>query len=346
MDMMDSESASTAISAGLGLGSAAETFLCVIVAMVVLRLELQRRAGNGPDFGSRDPGRYAESCKRLLRQCAPEAAGVVACLTLAAALRARGDSGRPLDDQAWASITAQWPLLLTADTLLSLQAMLRLVVLLSVVLRASGGGPVPLSEEASTMWLMGGLARACLLIKSTVYMLDGPLGGALPAACEVAVLPLLLVLSRGTLRRAPATIALLLPTVGYFCYRNRLALAEDCFTDGLFMFAHVFDLLAALAYLLRTLLIDTSSKGGRGGVSVGFAHLVMPVQQSLSAYYFLQAFDIVPELVGSGLPFEVLQIGNTVQFGAYLGALALHLAECFEARGGPDAGQSFVATVQ
>merc|ERR1740138_1435289 len=97
-----------------------------------------------------------------------------------------------------------------------------------------------------------------------------------------------------------------------------------------------------MAYILRTLLIDTGPKGGRGDVAVAFAHLLMPVQQSLSAYYFLQAFEAVPELVGSGMPFETLQIGNTVQLGAYLGALALHLAECFEARSGPEAGQNSI----
>merc|ERR1719476_1129714 len=80
-----------------------ETFLCVVVAMIVLRLELQRRAGSGPDIGSRrDTGRYAENCKQLLKNCAPEAAGLMACLTLAAALRARGDvMGYPSDPETW-----------------------------------------------------------------------------------------------------------------------------------------------------------------------------------------------------------------------------------------------------
>jgi len=47
----------------------------------------------------------------------------------------------------------------------------------------------------------------------------------------------------------------------------------------------------------------------------------MPVQSSFAAYYFLQAFAAVPELVGAGLPFELLQIGSTVTFGAYSSAL-------------------------
>merc|ERR1719433_751291 len=73
-----------------------ETMLCVVVAMVVLRLELQRRAGSGPDIGSRrEATRYAQNCKRLLKECMPEAASLMACLTLAAALRARGDAVPP-----------------------------------------------------------------------------------------------------------------------------------------------------------------------------------------------------------------------------------------------------------
>lgn len=304
--------------------------MCVVVAMIVLRLELQRRAGTGPDFGSREGWQYAESAKQLLKQWAPEAAGLVACLTLAAALRARGDTKQPLDEEAWAQIKQQWPLLMTADTLLSLQAMLRLVVLLSVVLRAGGGGPVPLSEEVTALWLGAGVARVAVLSRSTVYMLDGPVGGSLPAACEVAVLPILLVLSRGTLRRAPMTLALVAVAAAWFASRNYLNLADDTVADSLFALAHSLDCLAAFAYLLRTVLIDSRAKG----VSVGFTHLLMPVQQGLSAYYFLQAFDAVPELVGAGLPFQVLQIGNTAQLGAYLGALALYLADCFDVRAG------------
>jgi len=308
-----------------------ETLLCVVVAMIVLRLELQRRAGAGPDIGSRREtvGRYAASARKLLKECAPEAAGLMACLTLAAALRARGtEKVLPEEREAWENIKAQWPLLMTADTLLSLQVMLRLVVLLSVVLRAGSGGPVPLSEESSVLWFGANLARLALVCRSAVYMLDGPLGGFLPVACEVAVLPILLVLSRGTFKRAWLALSMIAMCAICFASRHNLSLAGDVTIDGLFTLAHALDFLAAVVYLVRTVLIDRTSRD----VSVSFTHMIMPIQQGFAAYYFLQAFAAVPELVGSGLPFEFLQISSMVAFGAYLSAAILHFAECYDAR--------------
>mmetsp|Transcript_96139 Transcript_96139/g.311836 ORF Transcript_96139/g.311836 Transcript_96139/m.311836 type:complete len:345 (+) Transcript_96139:97-1131(+) len=333
---MDS-TAATSMLPSIFSGGATEALMFAVVTMVVLRLELQRRAGTGPNFGSRQGGWYADSAKRILKECAPEAALLLSCLTLAALLRARGDTmGEPADggaqgEEAWEQIKREWPILLTADTLLSLQAMLRLVVLLSVVWRlgdgGSGGRAVPLSHEATTLWLGAGLARALLFARSGMYMLDGPLGGLLPVACEIAALPMLMVLSRSTISRAPLAVGLAMGAAAVYASRNRLALSEDdAVADSLFTLAHCLDLLAAFAYLVRTALID----GGAGDVSVGFTHLLMPIQQGFAAYYFLQAFGQVPELVGSGIPFETLQIGNAAAFGAYLGACALFLAECFD----------------
>lgn len=311
-------------------GLTVETLMCAVVAMVMLRLEYQRRAGTGPIMGSRIG--YAESCKRLLKECAPEAACLVACLSLAAALRARGDAVPvvDVDEEAWEQIKADWPLLLTADTLLSLQTMLRLVVLLSTVFRAGTGGPVPLAEEVSTLWLGGNVARLTLVCLTSNYKLDGPLGGMLPAACEFAVLPILLVLSRGTIRRTMVTLAMVMGLVVCFAFRNQLNLAGDDTTDALFIVAHGLDCLAAFAYLLRTALIERCTKD----VSVGFTHMLMPIQAGMAAYYFLVAFDVVPQLVGRGFPFEFLQLSNTVALGAYLGASVLFFAECYDVRAG------------
>lgn len=49
------------------------------------------------------------------------------------------------------------------------------------------------------------------------------------------------------------------------------------------MASHSLDLLAAFAYLIRTVLIENRSTD----VSIGFAHVLMPAQQALSAYYWL-----------------------------------------------------------
>jgi len=248
-------------------------------------------------------------------------------LTLAAALRARGtEKVLPEDQEAWEQIKAQWPLLMTADTLLSLQTMLRLVVCLSVVLRAGGSGPVPLSGEMTALWMGANAARLALTFRSAVYMLDGPIGGYIPVACEVAVLPILLVLSRNSIRRAWVMMSLIMVAAVCFAARHNFSLAGSMEVDALFTLAHALDLLAAITYLVRTVLIERTSND----VSVSFTHLIMPIQQGMAAYYFLQAFAAVPELVGAGLPFEFLQIGSTVAFGAYLSAAILHFAESYE----------------
>lgn len=319
------------ISSILPAGFRAESTIYAAVAMVVFRIEYVRRSGNGPNIGSNAGAGYVQTGKRLLRQCGPEAAGLLAVFTLAAALRARGDVRAPVDSEAWDRIKNDWPLLMTADTLLALQSMLRFVALLSVVLRASIFGPVPLSDEAAALSLGAAVARATVLATSSVYMLDGPLGGYIPAAFEVAVLPLLLALSRGTLRRAPLGMALVCCIAYFFAHRNHLALTEEVYPDRLFVLAHCFDFLSACCYLAGTFMTADNGPGSAASsLTTGFVHLVMVVQQALPAYYFLEAFAAVPELVGAGKPFEVLQIANVAGLGAYLGAASLYVAERFE----------------
>lgn len=305
-----------------------ECLLGMVVAAAVLRLEVTRRA---PDLALRNVGRtdgsYALRCKSLLLKYAPEAAGLMGCLFLAVAMRVHGSKTAAVDEKAWAEIMRQWPILLTADSLLALQAMLRLTVLISTVLRA-GGDPTPLSQEAAAIQGGAALGRVVLAARSEIYMLDGPLGGRMPLACEVASLVLLAVHSRRMCRRALATSASTLFVVAWVASRNRLALANDKFTDGLFIFAHLAELIASFAYLFRALLMDVGT--GRCGVALRFTHIVMPVQQCLAAYYFVQAFEYMPELVAAGHPFHVLHFGNVAQLGAYAGAAVLHWAEYFE----------------
>lgn len=331
MEAQASAAGATAAAGRAGMGGFAETVLLVVVATVVLRFELLRRLGDlGPGVGARGAASYAESLKRSARRCAPEAAGLVAILTLAAALRARGSQG-DTDDPVVLQIRAEWPMLQSADDLLSLQAMLRLVVLASAVLRGASSSPAPLNGQPAALWLCGAAARVALLARSSDYAMEGPLGATVTAAFEVAVLPVLFGMSRGALGKAPSAILFAGAGAAFFAFRNRLNLSGDAVSDSLFVFAHCCDLLAALTYLLRAALIEAS---GRGGVSVGFAHVLMPFQASLSAYYFMQAFPHSAELVGEGQPFAVLQVANAVACGAYLAAAALYVAECLEQLGG------------
>lgn len=318
-----------------GINHMAEVAICVVAAMFVLRLELQRRMGDvGPGW------RYGfssslEGCKQILKHCGPEVAGVVACLTLAVLLRVRCNPDSNLDPDhmsQWEEITSQWPLLLTADTLLSFQSMLRLVVYGSVLLRACGKKPVvPLADEVAVFSLCASIARGFLFLKSANYMLDGPLGGKLPAFCDVAAIPLLVALGGWTtLRRCPLVVLVVSGGVVWLSSRHHLCLSEDGnVADRLFVAAHIFDTLSSLAYLVRSVLISENDRAV-GCIKVGFTHLLMAAQQSLSTYYFLRAFDADHALVGAGLPFQILHISNAVQLGTYSAALVLFLAERFD----------------
>mmetsp|Transcript_121372 Transcript_121372/g.343460 ORF Transcript_121372/g.343460 Transcript_121372/m.343460 type:complete len:353 (+) Transcript_121372:148-1206(+) len=326
--------AATIVVENAWVGSVAEVTTCVVSALVVLRLEMQRRVGVAG--GNAGLGGFSQ-CKQLLQHCAPELAGLVACLALAALLRARGDADAGISEAeiaTWDEIKAQWPILLTADTLLSMQAMLRVVVFFSAVLRA-GTGPVPLGDEAAAFSLGAQLMRGLLLARSTAYMLDGPVGGKLPATCEIVAIPLLAALGAfGTLRRNPLPATIAVGCVAWLATRHYLSLGGDALADQSFIAAHILDLVSALAYLARSLLIGGNDEHEPArSTAIGFTHVLMAAQQSLATYYFLRAFDAAPELVGAGLPFMVIHIGCAVQLGVYLAAAAVFVAEHFEKGG-------------
>jgi hypothetical protein len=316
---------STSVSGGHLL----ERLLGVAVAVAVLRLEVMRRTASLPYTGSgRTQNGYFQNYKKLFRQHAPEAVGLTACLAFAVALRIHCSPGQVVDDKTWAEIVRQWPILLTADSLLALQVMLRVLVLASAVLRA---GPHPLGREAALIFLVAAVGRVTLAMRSDVYKLDGPLGGCIPIAFEIASVPLLAVLCRGVSKQGFSICTLTTTLAICLAYRNRLSLANDTITDGLFIFAHIAELIAAFAFLCRSITLDVSVVAvGKNGVAVRFAHALMLVQQCLAAYYFVQAFEYNSALVSAGKPFEVLQIGNVAQLGAFAAAAVLHVAECQE----------------
>lgn len=323
---MDYLGGATAVAINKPVTSAGvvECIIGVVVAVAVLRIEVLRRTADLPPTSGGAPGSYARKCRKLLRQHAPEVAGLATCLGVASALRIQGGFAPTVDEKTWAEIMRQWPILLTADSLLALQAMFRLVVFLSAVLR--GGQFAPLSQEAAVLLCSAAVGRVALAARSTVYRLDGPLGGLLPICCEVASVPLLASLSRGIRPKALVTSSVTVLAAASLGYRNRLTLADDAIIDGLFTFAHSVEFFAGFAYLCRSLLYGA----GRSTAAVRFAHFMMPLQQLLAAYYFVQAFDAVPELVASGHPFQLLQVAGITQLGVYAGAAVLHAAECLE----------------
>lgn len=317
-----------------------EIFLCAIVALVVLRVELQRGwsgSGSRATQGGGSGNSYAQSCKRILRCCVPEGTGLIALLVIAAFLRLREGQEAPADSAAyaaWIKIKADWPLLMGADTLLALQAMLRLLVLLSAACRTGmNGAPMPLGDEAASLWLGSAVARTVLYTRSPAYHIDGPLGGKLPAVCDMVSIAPLLFLSRKTFFRAPFTVGSTAAATILYAVRNHVGLSGDYITDSLFTLAHAYDFFAACAYVLRGFLIDQRTKRRKELVAIGFAHILMPIQAILSAYFFLTAFDAVPDLVGAGMPFEVLKVSTCVQFGAYSLAAAVYFADLLQGAG-------------
>jgi len=88
-----------------------------------------------------------------------------------------------------------------------------------------------------------------------MYMLDGPLGGVVPVACEIAVMPILFVLSRGAFHRAALMLVLIVAAAVCFAHRNHLALCGDAVSDSLFIVAHSLELLASFAHLVHMILL-------------------------------------------------------------------------------------------
>lgn len=302
------------------------------------------------------------SCAGVLCRCAPEVLGFSVVLFLAFVLRLRGDTEvftDPASQQVWEQIKVDWPILMGADTLLNLQAMLRLLVLLFVAIRAEATKRSPLSGLPALLMVAGAMTRGMLNARTMDYRLEGPLslGGDLPAACELAGIPFYASLGLGELKRAPVKASLVVGTAIWFASHHYLNLAKDASVDVLFLQAHVLELFAAFAYLVRTVWLsvgkgadeEVEEEGGRrlvakkpdwsGNAFIGFMHMLMTLQQALSAYYFLTAFDPHPSLVGRGRPFCVLCGGNLLQLGAYLGAAALFVGGSVDIEFQPNATQ-------
>lgn len=302
-----------------------QCFLAGLVLCAVFCMEAPRHYRNLPQQG------VGTNLKKSIQRYAPEIMGMCGLVALSLYLRLYGSTGFMADEKTFESIALQWPILLTADSLLSLQAMLRLVVFMSTVLR-SASGPTLLSQEAAAIFCGAALGRVMLLAWSNAYLLDGPLGGYLPATCEFLSAVFLAKLSHGIQQRALIASGMTLAVAAWISSRNRLSLAGDSLADALFIFAHTAELFAAFAYLSRGLFSDVSLGGPRrkSVAALRFAHAIMPLQQCFAAYYFVQAFDVVPQLVDVGHPFQILQMGGIAQVAAFVGAALLHWAECLE----------------
>jgi len=295
------------------------------------------RAVAGPPAAAAADRWKAATCGPALRDFVPEAAALASCALVAGALLLRGGGPAmamtdPADLEAWSRITAAWPLLTTADSLIALQAMLRLPPLLSASLRPSVAERTacPAFSLPSAVALAAAACRVTLLLLSPYHQLDGPLGGWLHIAFEAAAVPLLLILACDVIRRLRCVLVLLVVVTAAACLASchRLALADDNpVLDSLFTLAELLELAAAAAYLARTLAMS----GGPHGAASSLMHAVLPLQQGLSMYYLLLAFHDETGLVGAGSPLALLQLSSTAQVGIYVLAATMHMTLCIEA---------------
>merc|ERR1711908_25205 len=120
----------------------------------------------------------------------------------------------------------------------------------------------------------------------------------------------------GVLRRSPS---LMIAVAAGFAVasRHHLALTDANIWNKLFSFNQVADLLAAFAFLCRTLMGDHGAKSDAPCTWTVhlFVHMLVIIQQSFSAYYFVHAFAGANEsnMAGAGLPSEMLSCCGILQ---------------------------------
>jgi len=322
---------------------------CVGVAMAVtmLGVEMPRRFGL-PSVGDVRPTVLAKSCVRATAACLPEIGGVTLVASAAVFLRfwnavAPSRYPDPVDQQVWETILREWPILNGADTLLGFQAMLRLFILLTLVLRTCGkwgkrteserkedAPSMPFSGMAAMFTLAAMIARVTLTTSTGNYEVDGPLGAQLPVTCEMAMVPLLTALVLKTATKMPAAAAAAATgAASWWASQHYLNFAENPSIDSLYTLAHVLEIFASLAFLSSTVCKFFGSKRkGSFTASAIFVYIMMAVQQSLAAYYYLNAWDAETwrAITGAGRPACILLAGNLMALGAYLVAAAMFLA--------------------
>lgn len=261
--------------------------------------------------------------KPLTREVVGLAAGAVMVALL---LASGGEATASTEAEARVNeeVRKEWPLLWTADSLFALQAMLRVSILLAALRGARNLSPGPLAGQPALLFFAAGVCRVALFAGSPAHALEGPLSGWTHVAFEVVSLPLLLKLSLPALQNQQCTAALMATVLatGYAASRHRITVAEHATLDSLFTLVHFLELFAALASLARTVVVW----GGPKCPFTRFTHLLLPLQQGLSLYFFLLAFGPEIELGATGRPMQMLQLGGAAQVAALLLAAALHLA--------------------
>jgi len=327
----------------------------LIVAVAMWAIELQRKEINVPGATVLSTIR-----KTVLGRFAFEILGLAMCAVLVIFLCTRQrhigfESIPDSDDQLWQEITKDWPLLMTADSLLSIQSMIRVVMLLSALLRDGAVGNTALVPEAATFMLFASVCRLGLIGLSPfdVYHLDGPLGGAVYVIFEVVAFPLLLLLSHGMVYQGARGIVVL-ASGAFFSYvaasNQQFHLADDAKLDLLFSMALIFELPAAMSFLVRscTAAVSTTEQMAKHSYAL-FTHFVLPIQQGLSLYFLL--VGLAPPLetpesnVRVGHPFEFMWAAGAAQVVMYLLAAIVYFISSVEEPEVAPVSEAFIVNV-
>jgi hypothetical protein len=310
----------------------------IVAGCAVICVELPKRFDNAHE-AAYTPRALAKGCAHVAVRCMPEVTGLMLITGTAFLFRMFGFSqfnSTPVEAEVWQGLVHEWPILHGSDTLLGFQAMLRLLVLFAVVFRMKGKGTTngeeapraPLSGMAAIFALAGMIARVSLSLQTHGYWLDGPLGQGLEVMYETAMVPLLTVLAYGAAKKSPITATAAIGGAALWASRHYLNFAEHESLDRLFTLAHTLEVLSAFALLYSTIRTFWEPRSSRNfSAYAGFFYLIMPIQQCLAAYYFLNT--MAPwghQVVGSGHPVCLLMIGNLLAFGAYMCAAAMWLA--------------------
>jgi hypothetical protein len=288
------------------------------------------------EYKSRARGQGTDCKQHFVRQLVPEMVALIIVLgLLILLLTCRKEHGLDQDD-VWREVKRDWPLLTTADSLLGIQALLRVVFLLSASFRRGGALSSPFAEEPAAFFLFACWARVALLILSPpdAYRLDGPLGGDVNMAAEVTASLLLLPLGYQVVLKGFRHLVLVLFLVMIMlglAGSNHFALAgpHNDHLDVLFSFIVLLEVMASAAFLFRSGYMGT---GHTKVAFAGFAHFLLPLQQAMPTYFLLVAFappfPSEPSLVGNGRPFEVLQSAGLAQVAMYIFAGCLFYLSC------------------
>lgn len=248
-----------------------------------------------------------------------------------------------------------WPLLKDPDSLLTMQSLLR-CVLLAVALyctrpnigtrRSSARGRV--LNSIGVMLFFAAYATRVLLFQFRLFRMEGPIGGCMTLAVDVLVAFLMLLAAgRALLGCRPTEVmlvfmstALFFSMTGWIASHNYLVIDPQAGIGGnaAFIFMNLIETVGCMNFLAGLV----AGPGWNPGMVL---RLLATFQQALAFYYILDSLEKAPQstlsfgipdpegqilaLPMQGKPEELLVLAQSLQFGSAAFACLLPVAEPF-----------------